>query len=142
MRTKTGILLMMSCFFLMCGDSIAQEKLVNDSAPVKVSYQIKSTMVGATWTTATATLKGAVTESMMTNQLSSRHPRFEVRILGVSNGRNVLFNVKYQFKAASSSSWTSSSTVLTNSLNESMARNQLLAKNPTYDIRILSMVKK
>ena len=50
---------------------------------VSVRYQISRN--GKSWTTGTATLTNALTESMARNQLSQRYPNTEVRILGITS---------------------------------------------------------
>ena len=86
-------------------------------------------------------MRGAVTESMMLNQLAARHPNGQIRILSASYGKTVSHTVRYQMKRGNSA-WTNGTVTLNNALTESMARNQLKAKFPGASIRILSFVKK
>lgn len=119
---------------------MAGREIVPADVSVKVQYQLK--MDGCnSWTTTNASLKGAVTESMMLNQLAARHPNGQIRILSASYGKIVAHTVRYQMKRGNSA-WTNGTVTLNNALTESMARNQLNAKFPGATIRILSFVKK
>lgn len=112
--------------------------IVPENVQVKVKYQFQKNG-GNSWTTGATTLTGAATESMMQNQIGARHPGYDIRILAAETGTPHRANVRYQFKSRNGSSWTSSSMTLTGALTENMARNQLLARHPGYDIRILGM---
>ena len=112
--------------------------IVPGNVPVKVKYQFQKNG-GNSWTTGTTTLTGAATESMMQNQIGARHPGYDIRILAVETKSPHQANVRYQFKSRNGTSWTSGSMTLTGALTENMARNQLLARHPGYDIRILGM---
>lgn len=112
----------------------------NSGGRVKVQYQIKSRSSNS-WTTNNATLNGAKTESMMRNQIASRHPGCQVRILAATSGTNVRVFVQYQVKSGQSS-WTTNNATLLNAMTKSMARNQLLARHPGRQIRVLSMTEK
>ena len=109
-------------------------------ARVKVQYQAKNPN-SKSWTTYSTTLTDALTESMIRNQLLQRHPGYEVRVLAASDGRDVQASIRYQIRR-NNSSWTTGSTSLRNALTESMARNQIAAKYPGSEVRILSMVFK
>ena len=109
-------------------------------ARVKVQYQAKNPN-SKSWTTYSSALTDALTESMIRNQLLRRHPGYEVRILAASEGRDVQASVRYQIRR-NNSSWTTGTTTLRNALTESMARNQIAAKYPGSEVRILSMVFK
>ena len=109
-------------------------------ARVKVQYQAKHPN-SKSWTTYSTTLTDALTESMIRNQLSKRHPGYAVRVLSASSERDVQASVRYQIRR-NNSSWTTATTTLRNALTESMARNQLSAKYPGSEVRILSMVFK
>ena len=50
---------------------------------LSVRYQISRN--GKSWSTATASLTNALTESMARNQLPQKHPNTEIRILGISS---------------------------------------------------------
>ena len=50
---------------------------------VSVRYQISRN--GKSWTTGTAALTNALTESMARNQLSQKYPNTEIRILGITS---------------------------------------------------------
>lgn len=103
-------------------------------------YQLKMDGYNS-WTTTNASLRGAVTESMMISQLAAKHPSGQIRILSASYGKTVVHTVRYQMKRGKSA-WTNGTVTLNNALTESMARNQLKAKFPGATIRILSFVKK
>ena len=109
-------------------------------ARVKVQYQAKNPN-SKSWTTYNTTLTDALTESMIRNQLSQRHPGYIVRVLSASEGREVQTSVRYQIRR-NNSSWTTATTTLRNALTESMARNQIAARYPGSEVRILSMVFK
>ena len=109
-------------------------------ARVKVQYQAKNPN-SKSWTTYSTTLTDALTESMIRNQLLQRHPGYEVRVLAASEGKDVQASVRYQIQR-NNSSWTTGTTTLRNALTESMARNQIAAKYPGSEVRILSMVFK
>lgn len=109
-------------------------------ARVKVQYQAKNPN-SKSWTTYSTTLTDALTESMIRNQLLQRHPGYEVRVLAASEGKDVQASVRYQIRR-NNSSWTTGTTTLRNALTESMARNQIAAKYPGSEVRILSMVFK
>lgn len=119
---------------------IAGQEIVPADVMVKVQYQLKMDGYNS-WTTTNASLRGAVTESMMIGQLAARHPNGQIRILSASYGKTVAYTVRYQMKKGSSA-WTNGTITLDNALTESMARNQLKAKFPGTTIRILSFVKK
>ena len=107
-------------------------------ARIKVQYQAKHPN-SKSWTTYNTTLTDALTESMIRNQLSQRHPGDIVRVLAASEGREVQASVRYQIRR-NNSSWTTATTTLRNALTESMARNQIAARYPGAEVRILSMV--
>lgn len=107
-------------------------------ARVKVQYQAKHPN-SKSWTMYSTTLTDALTESMIRNQLLRRHPGYEVRVLAASEGRDVQASVRYQIRR-NNSSWTTGTTTLRNALTESMARNQIAARYPGSEVRILSMV--
>lgn len=119
---------------------MAGREIVPADVTVKVQYQLKMDGYNS-WTTTNASLRGAVTESMMISQLAAKHPSGQIRILSASYGKTVVHTVRYQMKRGKSA-WTNGSVTLNNALTESMARNQLKAKFPGATIRILSFVKK
>ena len=122
----------------LAGGSFGYEErpFVPSDVPVKVRYQIKS-VNGNSWSTNTVTLKGAVSESMMVNELSCRHPNSQIRILAAACGKNILTVVRYQI-SSNGKSWSAGVITLSNALTESMARNQILQKFPGKQVRILS----
>jgi len=107
---------------------------------VKVQYQAKRPD-SRSWTTYGTTLTDVLTESMIRNQLLRRHPGYVVRVLAASAERDVQVAVRYQIRR-NNSSWTTASTVLRNALTESMAANQIAARYPGAEVRILSMAFK
>ena len=64
-----------------------------------------------------------------------------IRILSASWGAPVSCLVRYQMKQGNGP-WTTGTTTLNNALTESMARNQLRARYPKAEIRILSFTRK
>lgn len=128
-------------FFLNCISPVmAGEKIVPADVTVKVQYQLKMDGYNS-WTTTNASLRGAVTESMMIGQLAARHPNGQIRILSASYGKPVSHTVRYQAKRGEAV-WTTGIITLNNALTESMARNRLNAKFPGASIRIMSFVEK
>ncbi len=109
-------------------------------ARVRVQYQAKHPN-SKSWTTYSTILTDALTESMIRNQLLQRHPGYEVRVLSATEGKEIQVSVRYQIRR-NNSSWTTGTTTLRNALTESMARNQIAARNPGSEVRILSMVFK
>lgn len=119
---------------LMAAD---ERPVVPAAASVYVRYQYRS--VGGAWASSGTTLKGAISESMMLNQLSRRHPGKEVRVLSAKvGGKSRRVSVRYQLRKGEGA-WSSGSTTLQDALTESMARNQLSARHPGMEIRVLSM---
>ena len=141
MRKKlTETIILVAIFLSSILPVMAGREIVPADVTVKVQYQLKMDGYNS-WTTTNASLRGAVTESMMISQLAARHPSGQIRILSASYGKTVVHTVRYQMKRGKSA-WTNGSVTLNNALTESMARNQLKAKFPGATIRILSFVKK
>ncbi|WP_295811826.1 hypothetical protein, partial [uncultured Victivallis sp.] len=76
---------------------MAGREIVPADVTVKVQYQLKMDGYNS-WTTTNASLRGAVTESMMISQLAARHPSGQIRILSASYGKTVVHTVRYQMK--------------------------------------------
>ena len=141
MRKKlTETFILVAIFLSSILPVMAGREIVPADVTVKVQYQLKMDGYNS-WTTTNASLRGAVTESMMISQLAARHPSGQIRILSASYGKTVVHTVRYQMKRGKSV-WTNGTVTLNNALTESMARNQLKAKFPGATIRILSFVKK
>ena len=117
-----------------------QGPVFRNHARVRVQYQAKRPD-SRTWSSYSTTLTDALTESMIRNQLLQRHPGYVVRVLSASEGRDVQASVRYQIRR-NNSSWTTGTTTLRNALSESMAANQIAARYPGSEVRILSMVFK
>ncbi len=117
-----------------------EHPVFRNHARVKVQYQAKNPN-SKSWTTYSTTLTDALTESMIRNQHLQRHPGYEVRVLAASAEKDVQASVRYQIRR-NNTSWTTGTTTLRNALTESMARNQIAAKYPGSEVRILSMVFK
>ena len=132
----SGILMILACSLQGTDDY----PVFRNHARVKVQYQAKHPK-SKSWTTYSTTLTDALTESMIRNQLSQRHQGYDVRVLAASDGKDVQASVRYQIRR-NNSSWTTGTTTLRNALTESMARNQIAAKYPGSEVRILSMVFK
>ena len=139
-KTFTVVIATITIFLSSIFPVIAGQEIVPADVTVKVQYQLKMDGYNS-WTTTNASLRGAVTESMMVSQLTARHPNGQIRILSASYGKTVSHIVRYQMKRGKSA-WTNGTVTLNNALTESMARNQLKAKFPGTTIRILSFVKK
>lgn len=139
-KTFTVVIATITIFLSSIFPVIAGQEIVPADVTVKVQYQLKMDGYNS-WTTTNASLRGAVTESMMVSQLATRHPNGQIRILSASYGKTVSHIVRYQMKRGKSA-WTNGTVTLNNALTESMARNQLKAKFPGTTIRILSFVKK
>ena len=141
MRKKlTETIILVTIFLSSTFPVMAGQEIVPADVTVKVQYQLKMDGYNS-WTTTNASLRGAVTESMMISQLAAKHPSGQIRILSASYGKTVVHTVRYQMKRGKSA-WTNGTVTLNNALTESMARNQLKAKFPGATIRILSFVKK
>ena len=56
-------------------------------ARMTVRYQLRQLGSNGGWTTTTATLQDALTESMARAQLTQRHPRHDIRILSLGPAR-------------------------------------------------------
>ena len=131
-----GLAIIMLSAFLAGSCWGAEERpVVPSGVPVQVRYQIKSVNSNS-WSTNTATLKGSVSESMMVNELSRRHPNSQIRVLAAACGKNISTVVRYQ-TSRDGKSWNTGTVTLNNALTESMARNQLSQKFPNRQIRIL-----
>ena len=116
-----------------------EHPVFRNHARVKVQYQAKNP-TSTSWTTYSTTLTDALTESMIRNQLLKRHPGCDVRVLSAMPAdRNVHASVQCQIRRGNSSSWTTMTTTVTNALTESMAENQIAARYPGAEVRILSM---
>lgn len=131
-----GILPILSYSMPMADES----PVFRNHARIRVQYQAKHPN-SKSWTNYSTILTDALTESMIRNQLSQRHPGYIVRVLSASEGREVQASVRYQIRR-NNSSWTTATTTLRNALTESMARNQIAARYPGAEVRILSMVFK
>ena len=83
---------------------MAGREIVPADVTVKVQYQLKMDGYNS-WTTTNASLRGAVSESMMISQLAARHPSGQIRILSASYGKTVVHTVRYQMKRGKSA-WT------------------------------------
>ncbi|MGN0869926.1 MAG: hypothetical protein ACI4UV_01945 [Victivallales bacterium] len=139
-KTFIVIIAIITIFLSSILPVMAGQEIVPADVTVKVQYQLKMDGYNS-WTTTNASLRGAVSESMMISQLAARHPSGQIRILSASYGKTVSHIVRYQMKRGKSA-WTNGTVTLNNALTESMARNQLKAKFPGATIRILSFVKK
>ena len=139
-KTFTVVIATITIFLSSILPVMAGQEIVPADVTVKVQYQLKMDGYNS-WTTTNASLRGAVTESMMVSQLAARHPNGQIRILSASYGKTVSHIVRYQMKRGKSA-WTNGTVTLNNALTESMARNQLKAKFPGTTIRIPSFVKK
>ena len=126
----------------LAGSSFGYDErpVVPADATVLVRFQIKSGN-SKSWSTSTATMKGAVSESMMANEISRRYPNSEVRILSADYGKKISSSVRYQI-SRDGKTWSSGTVTLTNALTESMARNQVSQKFPNMQVRILGFVSK
>ena len=136
-------------FMLLCGCVLSAAPLTlraagdypifQNNETIRVQYQARRPG-SPSWTAYSTTLRDALTESMIRNQLLKRHPGYEVRVLSAAvDGRNVRATVQCQIRRSENSSWTTMSTTVTNALTESMAENQIAARYPGAEVRILSM---
>lgn len=114
-----------------------ERPVVEATSSVYVQYQYQSP--GGNWSVSGTTLKGTITESMMINQLSQKHPGRNIRILSAKiDGKSQRKIVKYQFRRGGGP-WNTNTVTLQDVLTESMARNQLSQRHPNSEIRILGM---
>ena len=113
--------------------------LFQNHETIRVQYQARQS--GSTsWITYSTTLRDALTESMIRNQLLKRHPGYDVRVLSAAvDGKNVQAAVSCQIRRGNSS-WTTMTATVYNALTQSMAENQIAARFPGAEVRILSMV--
>ena len=141
-RLMKGILLGGLLFAaVFCGAAGEDERpIVGDRKPVKIRYQKKGKNASA-WSASSVMLTGAVSESMMVNEIARRHPGSEVRILSVETGKPHRTDVRYEV-LRNGKRVSSGTAALTGALTESMARNQLSVRHPGMEIRILGMVAK
>lgn len=119
--------------------AVGEYPIFRNQETIRVQYQARRPG-SSSWTTYSTTLRDALTESMIRNQLLKRHPGYEVRVLSASgDGRNVQASVQCQIRRGNSSTWTTMTTSVINALTESMAENQIAARYPGSEVRILSM---
>lgn len=132
-----------AAFFLMLSvlsplHGADQTTIFPNQARIRVQYQARRPGSGS-WTMYSTTLTDALSESMLVNQLLKRHPGYEVRVLSASaDGKTVSASVRCQIRRGSSS-WSEMTTTVSNALTESMAENQIAARYPGAEVRILSM---
>ena len=138
---KKSFLFVVSClmlFLLSPLHAVDHSTIFPDRAHIRVQYQARRPG-SASWTMYSTTLTDALSESMLVNQLLKRHPGYEVRVLSASaDGKNVSASVRCQIRRGSSS-WSEMTTTVNNALTESMAENQISARYPGAEVRILSM---
>lgn len=116
--------------------------IVPHDAKVDVSYQLQKH--GKTeWMSGRETLSGFVTESEMKKEIGRRNPKCHVRILAADPGPDKILDVRYKIMTENKK-WENRQMTMTNALTYSMAKNQILAKNPGQNVkvRILSIKKK
>lgn len=136
---RKGLVILMLGAAMMTNSFADERPIVPADREVRVMFQIRSqTASSAAWSTSNAMLKGAVSESMMANEISRRYPHSDVRILSASCGKDVSVNVRFQ-TSRDGKSWTPGTTTLKNALTESMARNQISQRYPNTQVRILGM---
>ena len=83
MSKRVTIALTTIAIFLGCISPVmAGREIVPADVTVKVQYQLKMDGYNS-WTTTNASLRGAVTESMMVGQLAARHPNGQILSLSV-----------------------------------------------------------
>ena len=111
--------------------------VVKDNVPAFVIFQVQS---GNSWSSSSATLRGATSESMIRNELSRRYPNRKIRVLAVRTGVSQRFFVRYQV-SKDRKNWSTSSATLYDARTESMAKNQISQRHPGMYVRILSKVK-
>jgi len=127
--------------FLLIGTVSAENtrrRLFPDNKSVNVQFQHKPRN-SKSWSSATVTLRGSTTVSMMKNEISRRFPNSQIRILSVNTGETVKTFVRFQTSRNNGKAWSSGSITLTNALTESMAKNQIMRMQPGAKVRILSM---
>lgn len=99
--TFTIAITTIAIFFGCISSVMAGREIVPADVTVKVQYQLKMDGYNS-WTTTNASLRGAVTESMMIGQLAARHPNGQIRILSASYGKTIAHTVRYQMKRGKS----------------------------------------
>lgn len=137
---KTLIVLLLLAFMFpifLSGDELLLNEAIPASTPVRVRFQFQTKADGQ-WSSSNATLTGAITESMMRNQIAEQHSYYSIRILSVEWNRIIRMRVKYQFKSVGSS-WTTSYTTVSGAITQQMVENQLKSQNPKCEINVLSI---
>ncbi len=137
---KGWIIIMLSTLSSFCAfgmPSYDERPIVPADANVHVCFQISSMHSNSSWSTGTVNLRGAITESMMKNEISRRYPNMKVRILSADYGKRVQASVQFQI-SRDEQNWSSGSVNLTNTLTESMMENEISRRYPNMKVRILS----
>lgn len=129
----------MAVMFL-CICSVHARPAKKSNLPVVVRFQVRQGS-SRTWSTGSATLHNATTESMMTNEIASRYTNCQVRILSARRGATQAYNVRYQV-SRDRKNWSTGSAVLYDAQTQSMAKNQISQRYPGMYVRILSKVRK
>ena len=133
---------------LLCGCTVlfADGGIVPQGVDITVSYQYRKPKEKK-WQSGTVKLRDAVTEKAMLEELRRRNKDCIVRILAADAGADKVLTVRYKvFKNGKKG--VNHTVVLTNALTQSMAKNQILAKNPDLEetpgvrVRIAAMIKK
>lgn len=133
--------IVLSVFILILSLSLfGRGTIVPDDVPVTVKYQHKAPDA-KTWSNGSTVMRGAVTESMMRNQIKKNFPDHRVRILAADAGPDLVTQVSYQF-TTNNKNWSKANTILYNALTHSMAKNQLMQRHNDAKIRILSIKKR
>ena len=130
---KGWAIIMLSAFLAGSSFGYDERPVVPSGVPVQVRYQIKSVNSNS-WSTNTATLKGSVSESMMVNELSRRHPNSQIRILAAACGKNISTVVRYQI-SSNGKSWSGpiARPVITRKPNEKRTANSIVSSTRTPD---------
>lgn len=136
LKKLSTVLFMLFCTGFFCG--AARDNVIPHDRMVRVQYQSKSRS-SKTWSNGSTSMKGHTSESMIRNELKRRMPNSQIRVLAVDTGKRVSHFVRFQ-TSSDGKIWSNGSTQLQNALTESMARNQIMQRNPGKKVRILSMI--
>ena len=117
----------------------AEQTIAPPQETVRVRFQTQNPRTRQ-WTGGSTSTKGAVTESMMANQISARYGGQPVRILAAHiKGPNIRVQVRYSIIRGNSHG--TASATLTNAITPSMAQHQLEARHPNATIQVFNYIQ-
>ena len=135
LKKLSTVLLLLFVAGFFCG--AAGKNIIPHDRMIRVQYQSKSSS-SKSWSNGSTSMKGHTSESMIRNELKRRMPNCKIRVLAVDTGKPVSHFVRFQ-TSTGGKTWSNGSTLVQNALTESMAKNQIMQRNPGKKVRILSM---